>query len=234
MAKAAAAKSVAVGKELLKQSSIVDARRESDTIRLWESYRDQATLWRALALLQIPATCIAIIFAIVLWNTRSIVLNVPAKPLPGKYAAQDIPDTEFINIATDFLNLVASYQHNVARRQFEAAAQMLSEPLLSRFVENGLGTELKTIESTNRTQVFFVDPLKTEILRDNDREITIIMMGDRLKIVAGRELPLEKTKFSITMTTIPRNKLNPYGIVITDYGFSKVEKRKHGRKQAND
>jgi len=210
--------------QIVKQAGVIDTRAHGDTIRLWESYRDQATLWRAIALLQIPATAIALIFALVIWGTRTTILNVPAKPLPGSYAVQDIPDTEFIDTATNFLNLIASYQHNVARRQFEKAAEMLREPFLSRFVEDMINSELRTIESTNRTQMFFVDPTRTRVDRSTPRQIAIELLGDRLKIVAGKELPLVKTKFTLSMTTVPRNQLNPYGIVITDYVFEDVEK----------
>src|SRR5690606_41834731 len=71
----------------------IDGRSEADTIRLWENYREQALMWRALALLQIPATFIALVFALWIWNTRSITLEVPAKPLPGRYLAKDRKST---------------------------------------------------------------------------------------------------------------------------------------------
>ncbi|MBX7139427.1 MAG: hypothetical protein K1X83_15775 [Oligoflexia bacterium] len=213
----------ATAQKLVRDSQLADARQDGDTIRLWESHRDQATMWRSIALLQIPATAVALIFALVMWNTRSITLNVPAKPLPGIYAAQDIPDTEFLDSATDFLNLIASYQYNIARRQFEEAAKMLQEPLLSKFKENMLDIELRTIESTKRTQVFFVDPTTISIERPSSAEVTVSLMGDRQKIIAGKEVPLVKSRYTVTLTTIPRNKLNPYGITITDFGFENVE-----------
>jgi len=211
-------------KQVIKEANLMASKQGADTIRLWENYHDQAILWRAIALLQIPATAVSVIFAVVMYTHRSITLNVPAKPLPGMYAAQDIPDTEFIDMSTEFLNLIASYQYHTARRQFDEAARMLTEPALSRFNEDFLDAELKTVESTNRTQIFLVDPTKTQIDRSEARQITITMMGDRLKIIAGKELPLVKTKFTITLTTNPRNKLNPYGIVITDFSFENVEK----------
>ncbi|MBX7139292.1 MAG: hypothetical protein K1X83_15060 [Oligoflexia bacterium] len=214
----------AAAQKLVREAQLPEARRDSDTIRLWENYRDQATMWRSIALLQIPATAIALIFALTMWNTRSITLNVPPKPLPGLYAAQDIPDTEFIDSATDFLNLIASYQYNVARRQFEEAAKMLQEPLLSKFKESMLETELRTVESTNRTQLFFVDPTTVKVERPSGTEVIVSLLGDRQKIIAGKEVPLVKSRYTVSLTTIPRNKLNPYGITITDFSFENVEK----------
>jgi hypothetical protein len=155
-----------------------------------------------------------------MWTTRSIILKVPAKPLPGTYAAQDIPDTEFINFTQDFVNLVASYQQNVARRQYERAVMMVTEPYLTQFKEQMLSFELRAIETTSRTQFFFSDPSKTEIKREG-RNVLVSFTGDRLKMVAGQELPLVKTKYTVQLSMIPRNPINPYGIAVS--GFSAEE-----------
>ena len=209
---------VAPAKKLLQDSGVIDSRGESDTIRLWESYRDQAVLWRSLALLQIPATFIMVVFALVMWSTRRTILNVPAKPLPGIYAAQELPDPEFIETATGFVNLIATYQPAVAQRQFLRAREVLQEPMLERFNREMLGTELKTIQNTSRTQIFFADPAKTKIFRKGSM-VEVTIAGERLKTIAGRQLPPIETIFNISMTTIPRNDLNPYGIVITSVAF---------------
>ncbi|MEZ4753085.1 MAG: hypothetical protein R3A13_02105 [Bdellovibrionota bacterium] len=209
--------------KLIGDASVFDSRKDNDTIRLWEGYREQAMLWRALSLFQIPVTFIALVFALVLWNTRSVTLNVPAKPLPGLYAAHEIPDTEYINVATDFVNLVATYQPAVAERQFQEAQKMLVEPMLSKFNSDMFGIELSTITNTDRTQIFFADPTKTSLERTQNNEVIVVMSGERLKIISGRELPTAPTKFTIVMTTIPKNVLNPYGIVIKSVSVRKVE-----------
>lgn len=208
----------AKAKQILDSSKVMDNMEQSDTLRVWESYRDQALLWRAIALLQIPATLASVVFAIVLWTTRSITLNVPLKPAPGIYQVQDIPDIEFIETVTEFVNLVASYQPSTARRQFDEAKKMLVEPLLSTFTADMIGNELKAIESTARTQLFYVDPAKTKVTREGGL-ITVSVEGDRLKIVAGKELPGTNVRYTVSLKTIPRNKLNPYGIVITNVNF---------------
>lgn len=202
-----------LAEKLINDSNVIDSRNETDTIRLWENYRDQALLWRALALLQIPSTLILAIFSCYLWATRSITLNVPAKPQPGLYLAEEINDSEFISVATEYINLIASYQPAVARRQFLKARELLKEPMLETFDREMVGTELKAIENTTRTQLFFVDPTKTQIVRQ-DNYVTVSMTGERLKLVAGKQLPVNMTKYTVIMTTIPRNSINPYGIVI--------------------
>ena len=89
-----------------------------------------------------------------------------------------------------------------------------------------MAVELKAIENTNRTQIFFADPSKTSIERYSDQEVVVTFAGERLKIVAGKELEPAKTKFAVTMTTVPRHKLNPYGIVITGVNFENLERER--------
>lgn len=208
-----------VVKERLQDTELSAGRTKNDTIRLWENYKDQALMWRSLALLQLPATAIALLFALMMWATREITLQVPSKPMPGMYAAQDIPDTEFINVANDYISLIATYQPATARKQFEAARSMLKEPLLTKFNAEMIGSELTAIEATSRTQVFFTDPLKTKIERTGSNEVTVTVIGERWKVIAGSELPTVTSRFRVTMTTNPRNPINPYGIVITSVNF---------------
>ena len=205
-------------RQLVEDTKLSGARSQNDTIRLWENYRDQALMWRSLTLLQIPATILAVLFAMFMWATRSITLEVPAKPLPGIYAAQDIPDTEFINVGSEYINLVATYNPLVARRQFEAARGMLKEPLITKFKDEMIDVELRAIESTSRTQVFFTDPVKTKTERLGN-EVKVSLTGERWKSIAGQEVPLVTSRYIVTMTTLPRNALNPYGIVISNVEF---------------
>lgn len=216
--------------ELVKKADVVDTRGTNDTIRVWESYREQAGMWRAIALLQIPVTGIALIFALVTWVNRKTILNVPPKPLPGMYQAQDIPDSEFVDSATNFINLIATYQHAIARRQFSRARELLINPLLERFDNDFMLTELKTIETTSRSQVFFVDPSQTRLERQGS-SVVITMVGDRMKVVAGRELEPVQTKYVVTLRTIPRTDINPYGIVVQDLTYDNVLPEHQRRRQ---
>ncbi|NLF24150.1 MAG: hypothetical protein GX589_00630 [Deltaproteobacteria bacterium] len=201
-------------KKIINDSRFREAKADNDTVRLWENYREQALLWRALALLQIPGTFIALFFALVMWINRETILNVPAKPLPGYYAASEIPDAEFISVASDWVNLVATYQPLVVSKQFDEAARWLVEPMLTRFKTEMLEQEVATVKNTMRSQVYYVDPTRTMIERDEEDNVIVTLVGERLKIVAGINVPSTITQFRITMTTQPRNKLNEYGIVI--------------------
>lgn len=202
---------------------IKDGRGESDTVKLWENYREQAAIWRAIALFQMPTSFLLVVFSLMLWLGRTTTLNVPAKPLPGLYLVKEIPDTEFIEFSTTFINLIATYQPAVARRQYEQARTMVQEPMLSQFEQEMMQIELKAIETTNRTQVFFIDPTKTKVTRLNEKEILVELRGERQKIVAGKELPTSEVSYAITLTTLPRQSVNPYGIVITNTVFEVIK-----------
>ena len=210
-------------KQLAADTIMKETRGETDTVKLWENFREQAAMWRAIALFQMPTTFLLVMFSLILWTGRSTTLNVPAKPLPGSYLAKEIPDTEFIEYATTFVNLIATYQPAVGRRQFEQARTMLKEPMLSRFEQEMMQIELKAIETTSRTQLFFVDPVKTKVTRISEKEVAVDFEGERQKIIAGKELPTTQVKYSVTLTTIPRQSINPYGIVITNAIYEPIK-----------
>ena len=209
-------------KGIVKDAKVQEVR-DSDTVRMWEGYRDQALMWRALTLTQIPISVGALLIATILWQGRVTHVHVPRKPAPGIFRANEIPDQEFIDVATEFVNLIASYTPYTAERQFIRAREVLFGDLLNTFNREVMKEELRTIGASSRTQLFFVDPTKTQIFRNNG-EVVVSFVGDRLKIITNRSLPTDTVKYQIVMKTVPRNALNPYGIVITQVSFEdKVE-----------
>jgi hypothetical protein len=201
--------------QVLKATSVSAGRRESDTLRIWELYQDQAILWRALALLQIPATFSMIILTLWLYGNRTIVLNVPQNPRPGSYTIDQLTDPIIIDTATDFINLVQSYTPKTARRQMLEAEQRIVEPLLTKFHQQIVERDLKAIEQTQRSQLYLINPTKPVLSRGKDIA-TVTFEGDLLRIVAGTETRSKTVVWHIDLQTIPRNKLNEYGVVISD------------------
>lgn len=211
-------------KKIIDQAGFKESRTENDTVRVWENYREQALLWRAMSLLQMPITVLSILLAIFIWNQRETHLDVPARPLPGFYEAGEVVDEEFIGRAREFVNLIASYQPDTARIQFKHASRYLVEPVLSNFKRQMLTQELQIIENTRRTQLFFIDPTKTEIERVGYDQVIVTFRGSREKLVASKKVPEVLSQFRIFLTTIPRNELNPFGIVITNIETTNVVK----------
>ncbi len=210
-------------KQIIDDTSFREARTENDTVRVWENYREQALLWRGLALLQILVTSIAIIAAIFFYSNQEINLNVPAKPLPGYYPAGEIPQTEFISVANDFVNLISTYQYKIAARQFNEASNYLVEPMLSRFETDMLNTELNLIVQTQRTQLYFPNNEKTIFQAIDQNNVSVTFIGEQVRFIAGREYEGQEIKHTVYLTTVPRNKFNPYGIVVTNLELSKIK-----------
>ncbi len=201
----------------------VDGRAGSDTIRLWESYRDQAYLWRALAILQVPATGLAIIAALLMFFFADTVIDVPEKPQPGFYSARQLPDDEFVDFATRVISLIATFQPHVARAQFIEARKHLWEPALTEFENKMMVDELRAIEQSGRSQVFFIDPGFTRVDRIPEEERVVVrLFGIRQKLIGRTSIPQEEMLYYLTMTTIPRNAQNEYGIVVVNIQLRKI------------
>ncbi len=201
-------------KQMVANLGAVDSRGENDTIRLWENYREQAMLWRLIAIFQFISTPLVLLLCFYLYSTRTVTLDVPRQPLPGQYALNQIPEEIVINKATEFLNLIASYQPTSARKQFATATQYMTEPGLSRFKEEMLGLEVQAIESTSRTQLFYADPTKTEVKIENG-VLKVVYKGERVKFISGKELPPVRTQYAISFIALPRNELNPFGLFVS-------------------
>jgi hypothetical protein len=201
----------------LRQIEVVEGRAGADTLKLWEHYRDHAFMWRAIALFQLPATFLAILAAVLMYYTADTKIEVPERPQPGMYSIKQLPDSEFIDVATKLINLITTYQPHSARQQFFSARKFLWEPALSEFENAYVKGELRVIEETSRSQIFFIDPkqIKIERHRDVDR-VVVRLPGVRQKLLGQKPLPPDEMVFYVKMTTIPRNIHNEYGIVVVD------------------
>lgn len=210
----------------LKQLERVAGRAGTDTLRLWEGYREQAYLWRALALLQMPSTALSIAAALVMYFFADTIIEVPERPQPGYYSVRQLPDSQFINAATSVVNLIATYQPGVARRQFKTARKYLWEPALTEFEETMMGKELRAIEETKRSQMFFINPRLIKVERYPELDMVVVRIpGVRQKLIGNKPLPADEMVYYVKMTTIPRNVHNEYGIVVVDLRLRRADER---------
>jgi hypothetical protein len=210
-------------KEDLKELERVDGRAGADTIRLWESFREQAYMWRALALLQIPGTFVAVLAAIIMYTTADTIIEVPQMPQPGHYSVKQLPDSEFINVATEIVNHIASYQPKIARKQFVHIRDYLWEPALTAFEEEVMKKELPAIEETGRSQLFFPKKSFTRVQRaPGEDRVVVRLAGSRQKMIGAKILPVDTIVYYVKMTTIPRSAHNEFGIVAVDIRLKKT------------
>lgn len=201
----------------IRQLEQVAGRAGSDTIRLWESYKEQAYLWRAMALLQLPATLLALVAVVFLYISRNTIIEVPEKPLPGYYSVRQLPDAEFINVSSEIVNSIASYTSATAEDQFRQARKFLWEPALSQFEEEMIKGELKFINNAKRSQLFVVNRAMIVVTRFPDADyVAVRVPGIRYRAIGQKQFEPEEVIYYVRMTTIPRNVHNQYGIVITD------------------
>lgn len=215
--------------EDLRQMESGAGRAGSDTLRLWEFYKEQALLWRAIALLQMPATALSIAAALIMFFFADTIITVPQKPMPGIYSVKQLPDEEFIDFATNLANLIGTFQPVTAEKQFRDARKLLWEPALSQFEISVLKDELEVIHSTRRSQIFYVDERLIKVERIPQRDQVIVRLpGVRQKIIGTTALPPEDMAYWIKMSTIPRNRENQYGIVAVDIR-AEIKERKEIR-----
>ena len=213
-------------KKSVAQLERVAGRAGADTIRLWEGFRDQAYMWRAIALLQMPATALSIAAALIFYFFADTVIEVPEKPQPGFYSIKQLPDSQFIDASTAVVNLIATYQPAVARRQFRTARKYLWEPALTEFEDTMMGKELRAIEETKRSQMFFINPRQIKVERYPELDKVVVRIpGVRQKLIGNKPLPADQIVFYVKMTTIPRNVHNEYGIVIIDIKLRSADER---------
>ncbi|MEM4379914.1 MAG: hypothetical protein QXL01_04420 [Thermoplasmatales archaeon] len=192
------------------------SKHEGNLIRAWEDYQHKANFWRSLFLVQIPVTVIALAFAAVIFINRNITLNVPKNPLPGVYSVTDIPDSEFINFAVNFANLVFSYTPTSIERQYSVAKFFLAPNAQAAFGDIFLKQEVPVVKTTGANQIFVIDPLRTKVERDKNL-VKVFLTGERVRILAGREARYSIASTEITLRTFPHNNLNPYGIMVVDF-----------------
>jgi hypothetical protein len=220
-------------KKDVQQLERVAGRAGADTIRLWESYKEQAYLWRALAILQMPATALSICAALIMYFFADTVIEVPERPQPGYYSVKQLPDSQFIETAQAVVNLVATYQPAVARRQFKTARKYLWEPALTEFEETMMGPEIKAIEETRRSQIFFVNPRLIKVERFPEYEQVVVRIpGLRQKLIGNQPLQPDEMVYYVKMTTVPKNVSNEYGVVITDIHLRRADERDISREDA--
>jgi len=200
-----------------RQSELIDGRTSNDSIRLWERYRDHAYIWRAVTILQFPVSVLGLGIALFFYYTADTSVQVPENPQPGHYSVKQLPDSEFIDVATKVVNLISTYQPHNARQQFFSARKFLWEPALSEFENSQVKNELRRIEETSRSQIFFIDTKQIKVERHRALDKVVVRLpGIRQKLLVQKPLKPDEMVFYVKMTTIPRNIHNEYGIVVVD------------------
>lgn len=198
----------------------IEGRLGSDTIKLWESYREQAYLWRAISLAFLgPITCLSLLLSMFMFFLADTKIEIPSQPMPGIYEVSTIPDAYFVNAAEVFVNLIATYQWVNAEEQFLMARKYLLDPQLTiftrRYIEDNDST-LAHIQRSKRSTIFYVNRRLVRVNRSPDgQEVTVRLPGQLFTYLAGAQQPAaEEIAYYITMVAMPRSPVNEYGVMI--------------------
>lgn len=203
-------------KDLIQATKPDQNKKDGDLIRVWENYLEKAYFWRALFFLQIPITIFALALASVIFINRNITLNVPPVPKPGIYSPESIPDVEFINFATNFVNLIFNVNPANIERHFETAKTFLAPQPQEAFSNIFFKQEVPIIKTTGASQVFIIDPLKTVVKRRGST-VQVTFTGERIRFLAGKETRYSFAFTEVTLRTVPHTNLNPYGIAVINF-----------------
>lgn len=199
----------------------VDGRSGADTFRLWEAYKEQALLWRIVAIMQLPITIVALIFGLIVYSSSNIVIESPETPQPGMYSIKRLPDSEFLKAGVDIVNLIGTYQPATAERQFRTARLFLWEPALSEFEKIFLNKELPIIKDINRSQAFMINNDLIQVQRYPNQDMVIVRIPGTRQTLIGKKPLDDEIAYYFKMTTIPRSPYNPKGIVVFDVRIKK-------------
>ena len=207
--------------------------QEESKGKLVLAFREQSYLWRAIALMQIPTTLIAIIVALIVYVNSDTIVEVSPRPAPGYYLTREIPDEEFVKVAIEYVNLISSYQPAIAERQFKYALNFLMEPEYSAFrkqflaAEDGKQSELDQIRQIQRAQMFFIYRDLIIVRRIDDPEdsrnstVEVRIPGELIKFFNGvkqdRGGEDHFLAYYISMRTFPKTTFNQNGIYVVDF-----------------
>jgi hypothetical protein len=170
--------------------------------------------------------CLATASALTYYFLADTIIEEPEHPQPGFGPRTGLPDSQYINVATEVINLISTYQPAIARKQFETATKNIWGSDGDEFVKSLLGTELSAIEETKRSQVFSINSQLVEVERIPELDTIVVKVpGERQQLIGDKPLPPEKMVYYVKMTNIPRNVLNEYGIVITDIQLKPEEEK---------
>lgn len=89
-----------------------------------------------------------------------------------------------------------------------------------------MGSEIRAIEETKRSQMFYINPRLIKVERFPELDLVVVRVpGVRQKLIGNKPLPADEMAYYVKMTTIPRNYHNEYGIVVVDLRLRRADER---------
>lgn len=183
------------------------------------------TKWRLFFIAQVGATVFALYFCFTNFFGQQLRLHVEDKLLDGRYPVVQVPDYEIKEFAYDFVALNANYNPFNAENNFKEGRKYLIGPALEKYDREVLNQELRAIRDSDRSQVMEINPARTKIVRDEPGSVTIMIEGQRSKIVKRSTLPPAALRYRLKVEVTEGEAKNRLGLMISDYSIEVIEGR---------
>lgn len=189
-------------------------RELGDTLRVWDRYKLETVFWRRVSLIQPAILVVACALMFYSVYSAEIRLIVPQEPMEGYYSSVSLPDSIFEQVAEEITNLLGTFTPGNIAKQYDQVKYFLWEPALTAW-QAEIRRQVKSSQSTSKTQLFLKDPLLTQVGRSSNGEFAIVRVeGVRYRYYGTtRYTPLNQT-YTYYMRRVPRSKFNPYGVVV--------------------
>lgn len=194
-------------------------QKEKDLNKVTAAYKMQSYFWRWVSLFQIPFLFFLLLFFLNLYISRDTIINVPDRPFEGYKEVSQLSDSEFINFAQDFFNLVGTFQPTIAEKQFETASTFLVGQKREEFKRDFLQTKLVEVRETSRTEELILEKENIALTRgpSGSNYVDIVASGYRRILIKQEELRPENAQIFIRIETSKDIENNQYGLYISDY-----------------
>ena len=191
------------------------AAKEEELLRMVDRYKVQGHFWRFLSLLQFPIILFLTLYFITRYLGADTLVKVSEPPIPGEVPQDKIPDKEYINTATNIINLIGSYQPTTARDQFETASDFFLDSALASFEETQMNSELITAEESDISQR--LDVYSSRIVREAKGNAQVCLSGVRQKIVDRSPLPQQDVTYCFSFIVDEPFEGSPFGLAVNAF-----------------
>jgi len=159
---------------------------------------------------------VTLVAAVAAYCYSSTVIEVPKPPMPGS-SVEMRTDSQYINFATNFAQLIGTYSHLNAPPQFKHANRYFWGT--EQHVQT-LADALSAAVDTAHDQIFRPNLDKVRVFHFPELDRTEVRIPGMISRTPPGKESCNTAELKLTMTSIPRNILDESGIVVTDFLWS--------------
>lgn len=132
------------------------------------------------------------------------VTTPPTIPQPNPTAETAVTDQDYVDVATDAVELLATFDSASAEPKFRRLQTMMTGPAKASLMDSLLTGELPVIQSTRRVQKFILNKEKTAIEHFPDLNDTVVRLsGTRSQWIELKPQPPEELTYHVNLEAEP-------------------------------